>query len=85
MYDTQVIEAFLNAQLNLYPEEVAQTEEEAREFLEDICAAVADSKKDVFEYLEDVGVDVCGMSEKEILDMPEVIAVGDGRYLILEI
>lgn len=85
MYDDKVVNAFLKNQLKLYPEEVAADSTEARDFLEDMCAAVADTEKDVIDYLEDVGVDTEGMSRKEILALPEVFAVGDGRYLILEI
>jgi len=85
MYDDKVVKAFLEKQLQLYPEEVAFDMEEARDFLEDICAAVADTKRDVKDYLEDVGVDASGMSMDQILDMPEVFAIGDGRYLIVEI
>ena len=85
MYDDKVVKAFLDNQLQLYPEEVAFDMDEARDFLEDTCAAVADTKKDVKSYLEDVGVDASGMSMDEILQMPEVFAVGDGRFLIVEI
>ncbi|MCR5509738.1 MAG: glyoxalase [Lachnospiraceae bacterium] len=85
MYDDVILNAFLDKQLELYPETVADTPDEAREFLEDTMAAVAESKAEVWEYLEEVGVDTEGLSEDEVLEMPEVMDVGDGRYLILEI
>lgn len=85
MFDTKTKEAFLKQQLRLYPEEVASTIEEAEEFLEESCAAVADSPKDVMDYLEDVGVDTQGLNQKDILNMDEIIPIGDGRFLILEI
>ena len=85
MYDITVLNAFLEKQLELYPEEVAQTPDEAEEFLADICAAVADTPRDLIEYLEEVGVDTDGMSMEELMDMPEIMSVGDGRYLILEV
>ena len=85
MYDKTVLNAFLEKQLELYPEEVASTPEEAMEFLADTCAGVAESPEEVIEYLEEVGVDTDGMSMEELLDMPEIMEVGDGRYLILEV
>lgn len=85
MYDDLIAQAFLENQLKLYPEEVAYDIEEAKEFLEDSMAAIADSARDVVDYLEDVGVDTEGLSNEEILSLPEVFAVGDGRYIILEI
>ena len=85
MYDDIVLKAFLDKQLDLYPEKVASDKEEALDFLSDVMAAVADNAEEVIEYLEDVGVDTEGMSEEEILDMPEIMSVGDGRYLILEV
>ncbi|MBQ9334355.1 MAG: glyoxalase [Lachnospiraceae bacterium] len=85
MYDERVITAFLDHQLDLYPEPVADSAEEAGDFLEETMAAVADSRREVTEYLEEVGVDTEGLSEEEIFAMPEIIEVGDGRYLILEI
>ncbi|MBR6390829.1 MAG: glyoxalase [Lachnospiraceae bacterium] len=85
MYDDKVIEAFLEHQLDLYPETVAESPEEAEDFLEDTMAAVADTRREVMEYLDEVGVDTEGLSEEEIFAMPEIIEVGDGRYLLLEV
>lgn len=83
MYDKKTIQAFLNNQLQLFPEKVVEDEQEAAEFLEDVCAVVCKNKKEVIEYLED-GMDIAGMSEDEILYSEEVFAIGDGRYLIVE-
>ncbi len=85
MYDERIITAFLDHQLDLYPEPVADSPEEAEDFLEDTMAAVAGSREEALEYLEEVGVDTEGLSEEEIFAMPEIVEVGDGRYLILEI
>ena len=85
MYDDKVVRAFLDRQLDLYPEPVASDADEAVDFLEEICAAVADTRDEVMEYLEETGVDTEGLSEEEIFDMPEIIEVGDGRFLVLEI
>lgn len=83
MYDKKIIEVFLANQLKLFPEKVAEDEQEAAEFLEDVCATVCKNKKEVMEYLEDA-MDISGMSEEEILSSEEVFAIGDGRYLIVE-
>ena len=83
MYDKLVVNTFLEKQLQLFPEKVAESFEEASEFLEDVCAVVCNNKKEVIEYLED-GMDVSNMTEEEILAAEEVFALSDGRYLIVE-
>lgn len=85
MFDDKAVEAFLENQLKLYPEEVAFDIEEAREFLEDAMAVIAENARDVENYLEDVGVDTEGMTMEQILEMPEIFEIGDGRYLLVEI
>ena len=64
---------------------MAETYEEAEEFLEDCMAVVVQSVKEVREYMESAGADVEGMSDDDLLDASEVFAVGDGTYLILEV
>ena len=83
-YDKKVIECFLKNQLQLFPEEVAQTPEEAEEFLEDCMAVVVNSAKEVADYFEEECVDVNGDSLNELLEEAEVFEVGDGRFLIVE-
>ena len=83
MFDKKIIDIFLKNQLQLFPEKVAEDEQEAAEFLEDVCAVVCKNKKEVIEYLEDE-MDITGMSEDEILSAEEVFDIGDGRYLIVE-
>lgn len=83
MYDKKIVEVFLKNQLQLFPEKVAEDEQEAAEFLEDVCATVCKNKKEVIEYLEDA-MDVSGLTEDEILSAEEVFDIGDGRYLIVE-
>ena len=82
-YDKKTVDAFLNNQLQLFPEKVADSFEEAQEFLEDVCAVVLKNKKEVLEYLEDA-MDISGMSEEEVLSASEVFEIGDGRYLVVE-
>ena len=82
-YD-DVLECFLENQLQLFPEKVAESLEEAEEFLEECMAVVVDSVEEVIEYFEEEGIDVEGAMEEEILDADEVFDIGDGRYLIVE-
>lgn len=84
MFDKKVLQCFLDKQLQLYPEKVAENLEEAEEFLEECMAVVVNSVKEVWEFFEEEGVDMEGADEKGILEADEVFAVGDGRYLIVE-
>ena len=83
-YDDKVLQCFLDHQLQLFPEPVAETLEEAEEFLEDCMAVLCKNEKEVKQYLDEVGVDIYGMSMEEILDQPEVFALPNNRYMILE-
>ncbi len=83
-FDDAVLECFLKNQLQLFPEKVAENEEEAEEFLEDCMAVLVNSVDEVWEYFEEEGLDVDGAEKEEILEASEVFDVGDGRYLIVE-
>ena len=83
-YDEECLKTFLEKQLQLFDEPVAETLEEADEFLDDCMAAVVDSVAEVREYFEESGADVDGMSDEELLDAAEVFAIPDGRFLIVE-
>jgi len=83
-FDKVVLDAFLEKQNQLFDENVAETREEAEAFLEDCMAVVVNSPKEVWEYFEEVGVDMEGADEEEILAADEVFEIGDGRYLIVE-
>lgn len=83
-FDDEVVKCFLEKQLKLFTEPVAETMEEAQNFLEECMAVVVNSPKEVWEYFDEEGVDVEGMDEEGILDADEVFEVGDGRYLIVE-
>lgn len=83
-YDDAVLECFLKNQLQLFPEEVAETLEEAENFLEECMAVVVNSVDEVIEFFEDEGVDMDGAVGEEILEAAEVFDIGDGRYLIVE-
>ena len=82
-YDNEVIECFLENQLQLFPEEVAINLEEAEVFLEDCLAQVFDTKEDAILYIKD-GMDVDDLTDEEILLQPEVFSIPDGRYLVVE-
>ena len=82
-FDDDVLECFLENQLQLFPEKVAETLEEAEDFLEDCMAVVVDSVEEVLAYFEEEGIDTEGVMNEEILDADEVFDIGDGRYLIV--
>lgn len=83
-YSQECLETFLKKQGQLFDEPVAETLEEAEEFLEDCMAVVVDSLKEVRAYLEESGMDVSGLSLEEIAETEEVFALDDGTYLIVE-
>ena len=83
-YDEEVLKCFLENQLQLFPERVAETLEEAEDFLVECMAVVVDSVEEVIEYFEDEGIDMEGAAGEEILEADEVFDIGDGRYLIVE-
>lgn len=83
-FDDAVLECFLENQLQLFPEKVAETMEEAESFLEDCMAVVVNSVDEVLEFFEEEGLDLEGADGEEILEADEVFDIGDGRYLIVE-
>ena len=56
-YDKVVIDTFIKNQLQLFPEKVAETAEEAEEFLEICDAVVCKNIKEVREYFDECGAD----------------------------
>lgn len=83
-FDDAVLECFLDNQKQLFPEPVAETMEEAEDFLEECMAVVVNSVDEVIEFFEDEGIDMEGAMDEEILEADEVFDIGDGRYLIVE-
>ena len=83
-YDDAVLKCFLDNQLQLFPEEVADTLDEAENFLEEVMAVVVESVDEVIEFFEEEGIDMDGAVGEDILEAAEVFDVGDGRYLIVE-
>lgn len=84
MYTEESIEVFLKEQSRLYDEPVAETFEEAEEFLEDCMAVEVKNIKEVRKYLDESGADVSGMSDEELEEACEVFALPSGGYLIVE-
>lgn len=83
-YDEAVLNCFLENQLQLLPEKVADNIDEAEAFLEECMAVVVDSIDEVWNYFDEEGIDLEGQEKEEIVDAPEVFDIGDGRYLIVE-
>ncbi len=82
-YDKLVIETFLEKQLQLFPEIVAETPEEAEEFLDICMASVCRNIKEVRECFDEYGADVAGMKKADFEAADEVFKLPDGRYLVV--
>ena len=83
-YDEVCLEYFLAHQSQLFQEPVAETKEEAIDFLELCMAEICSSLEEVRDYLDESGADVCGMSLTELAQASEVFSLPDGRYLVVE-
>lgn len=84
VFDDAVLKCFLDNQDQLFPEPVADSLEEAENFLEECMAVVVNSVDEVIEFFDEEGIDMDGAVGDEILEADEVFDVGDGRYLIVE-
>lgn len=84
VYKKEYVETFLKNQRQLFDEPVAETLEEADDFLDECMAYVASDYKDVREYFEENGADTSGMDKEELLSQAEVFRLPDGKYLIVE-
>ena len=83
-YDEICVKYFLEHQEQILREPVAETLEEAEEFLEDCMAVVCKNIKEVRAYFEEEGADIAGMSLEELKEASEVFALPDGRFLVVE-
>ena len=83
-YLEECAEVVLKDQGKLFDEPVAETIEEAKEFLEDCFAQVFENISEVRAYLDEEGMDVSGVSDEELADELEVFAISDGRYFVVE-
>ena len=83
-YPEECLRYFLENQTQLFDEPVAETPEEAEAFLEDCFAVIVDSLREVRDYLDEAGMDVDGMDDRELEEAAEVFSLPDGRFLIVE-
>lgn len=83
-YDEICIRYFLEHQSQLFDEPVAESPEEAEEFLSDCMAVICRNLREVKEYLDESGADITGMNDQDIEEAEEVFALPDGRYLVVE-
>lgn len=84
MINEKYAKTFLDNQDKLFDEPVAETIDEAIEFLEDVMAIVVDNVDELRDYFEGCGVDTEDMSDDELLDSLEVFKMDDGKLLIVE-
>ena len=84
MYSEEAVEVFLKDQSRLYDEPVAETPEEAQEFLEDCMAVEVENIKEVRAYLDEAGADVSGGTDGGREEAGEVFTLPSGGYLIVE-
>ncbi len=83
-YERDVVQYFFDHQGQLFDQNVADSLEEAREFLEDCMAVVCKNIREVRQYFDESGMDISGMNDFEINEADEVFALPDGRFLIVE-
>ena len=83
-YDEEILTYFLANQQQLFSENVAETKEEAEEFLNDCMTVVCSSLKEIRDYFDEAGMDVAGMNDEELLQAEEVFTLPEGRFLIVE-
>ena len=75
---------FLRDQKQLFDEPVAYDLEEAKEFLEDCMAVCCKDIKELREVMDDEGMDVCDLSNDELLEQLEVFRLDNGGYFFVE-
>ena len=85
MYDKIVIDTFLKDQTKLYKEKVAETPEEAADFLEMSMAVVCKDKRELKAYFKELGVDTGWIRDGRLDEIDEVFKIPDGRYLVVDI
>ena len=80
--DIVCAEVFFKEQGKLFPKPVAESVEEAMEFLEECYASVFETKEELLEYLEEEGMDYD--PDSDITEELEVFVLPDGRLLYVE-
>lgn len=84
MITKEYAEFFIENQEQLFDFPVADTLEEAMEFLEEAMAEVFDNIDELKEYLDQCGMDIVGMSDEEIIDSSEIFKLPDGKLMYVE-
>lgn len=82
-FDKICVQTFLDRQLQLFDERVAETAKEAKEFLEDNMAVVLNNLTEVQEYMEESGMDATEVSLDELKEEAEVFELPNGKYLVV--
>ena len=79
-YDEECLKVFLEKQLQLFDEPVAETLEEAEAFLEDCMAVVVDSLDEVRDYFEENGADIAEMTDDELEEKQKATVLFDRGF-----
>ncbi len=82
-YDELCLEVFLEKQRQLFPENVAETPEEAEDFLDMCMASVCKNIREVRDCFDEYGADLAGMTKDDLEHAQEVFPLPDGRYLVV--
>jgi len=83
-YDEATLKCFLDNQEKLFPQPVANTIEEADDFLTECMAVVCENVNEIWDFFDEEGLDLGEYTKKTIVDADEVFDIGDGRYLVVE-
>jgi len=83
-YTKEMVETFLANQDRLFDWPVADTYEEAEDFLEEVFAVSLGTIDEVRDYLEGEGMDAAGLSDEEVAEMAEVFELPSGGYLVVQ-
>lgn len=75
---------FLEEQGKLFPKPVAETIEEAVEFLESCFSQELETIEEVRDYLDELGMDTDGLSDEDLEEAAEVFQLPDGTYFVVE-
>jgi hypothetical protein len=81
-YDTMCLDVFLENQLQLFPERVAENREEAAEFLDEVLAVICRDKRELRRYFDEAGTDMTGITDYS--EIEEVFPLPDGRFLVVD-
>lgn len=84
LFKGEYLDAFLENQGRLFDEPVANTPEEADDFLVDCMAEVVNNIEEVRECMDGFGMDTSDMTDEELAEAAEVFVLPDGKYLVVQ-